>query len=74
MWSGHFRQGRNRGPSNAQPSRHLWGAPMTVNLPAGEHQITIEAIDRYGKKYLFGINFISDLIYSTNINNQSTKI
>lgn len=38
-------------PSNAQPSRHLWRAPMPVNLPAGEHQITIEATDRYGKTH-----------------------
>lgn len=38
-------------PSNAQPSRHLWRAPMQVNLPAGEHQITIEATDRYGKTH-----------------------
>lgn len=38
-------------PSNAQPSRHLWRAPMPVNLPAGEHQITIETTDRYGKTH-----------------------
>lgn len=35
-------------PSNAQPSRHLWRASMPVNLPVGEHVITIEAKDRYG--------------------------
>ncbi|WP_111672761.1 calcineurin-like phosphoesterase C-terminal domain-containing protein [Algoriphagus litoralis] len=35
-------------PSNAQPSRHLWKAPIPVNLPAGVHVISIEATDRYG--------------------------
>lgn len=35
-------------PSNAQPSRHLWRAPMPVNLPVGTHHITVEARDRYG--------------------------
>jgi hypothetical protein len=41
-----------RRPSNAQPSRHLWRVPMPVNLPAGVHQITIEATDRYGKTHI----------------------
>lgn len=41
-----------RRPSNAQPSRHLWRAPMPVNLPAGEHLITIEATDRYGNPHI----------------------
>jgi hypothetical protein len=38
-----------RRPSNAEASTHLWRGNIPSNLAAGEHQIEVKAVDRYGK-------------------------
>lgn len=38
-----------RRPSNPESSTHLWWAKAPFNLPAGKHEVTVRATDRYGR-------------------------